>query len=148
MDAFVVGAGEGEVVPNPVGRVVTFKVLHETSGGALTVLESEVAPGEGPPLHTHEVESELLYVLEGSFRFQHGEEISEGGAGAMMFIPPGAAHCFQNIGEDDGKLLVVFSPAGMEDFFRITDGDRAKLAAVGARLGMQVVGPPLAARGE
>jgi len=40
---------------------------EETTGG-VTVLESLVAPGEGPPLHVHVNEDEFIYVLEGRLR--------------------------------------------------------------------------------
>jgi hypothetical protein len=50
--------GEGVTVPNPVGGPVTFKVRGIETGEALTVLETEVAAGQGPPFQVHANEDE------------------------------------------------------------------------------------------
>ena len=139
----VVGAGEGETVRNPVGGIVTFKVRGEESGGRMTVFESVIAPGDGPPLHVHAQEDEVLYVLDGEFRFQMGEQLTTVSSGGMMFVPRGVAHCFQNAGDADGRLLITFAPSGMERFFALTDGDREAVAAAGREVGMEIVGLPL-----
>ena len=34
----------------------------------MTAFESAAAPGEGPPLHRHASEDEVLYVLKGRLR--------------------------------------------------------------------------------
>jgi quercetin dioxygenase-like cupin family protein len=141
--AFVVAAGDGEQLPTPVGGHVTYKVRGEQSGGALAVIATEIVPGEGPPLHVHANEEEVLYVLEGDFRFRFGDEIASAPAGSLMFIPRGVPHCFQNAGDEPGRLLITFTPAGMERFFEYAAGDRSAFEAAGERVGMTVVGPPL-----
>jgi quercetin dioxygenase-like cupin family protein len=142
--------GEGVTVPNPVGGPVTFKVRGIETGEALTVLETEVAAGQGPPFHVHANEDETLYVLEGSFRFRLGDELREAPVGSFVYVPRGLPHCFQNVGESAGRMLVTFSPAGMESFFERfaeivlgSDPDEAFRTA-GAEAGMSVLGPPLA----
>ena len=40
----------------------------EASGGRCCVFECPIAPGDGPPLHRHEHEDELFYVLGGRFK--------------------------------------------------------------------------------
>ncbi len=142
--------GEGVTVPNPVGGPVTFKVRGIETGEALTVLETEVAAGQGPPFHVHANEDETLYVLEGSFRFRLGDELREAPVGSFVYVPRGLPHCFQNVGESAGRMLVTFSPAGMESFFERfaeivpgSDPDEAFRTA-GAEAGMGVLGPPLA----
>jgi hypothetical protein len=39
------------------------------TGGILTAIETENAPGYGPPLHRHR-ETEIFYVLEGHYLFE------------------------------------------------------------------------------
>jgi quercetin dioxygenase-like cupin family protein len=141
--AVVLGPGEGETVRNPVGGTVTFKVRGAETGGALAVFETVVAPGDGPPLHMHSNEAEVLYVLDGDFRFQLRDEVHSAAPGATMFVPRATPHCFQNAGDAPGRLLIVFTPAGMEHFFGLTGGDRAAFEAAAAQVGMEVVGPPL-----
>jgi quercetin dioxygenase-like cupin family protein len=145
MDAtgLVVTAGDGAQVESPVGGLITHKVSGADSGGALSIIESRIPPGEGPPLHAHANEEEVLFVLEGSFRFQLRDQVTAAPEGSLMFVPRGVPHTWQNVGDGQGRLLVTFSPAGMERFFDVAEGDRSAFARLGAELGMTVVGPPL-----
>jgi quercetin 2,3-dioxygenase len=43
-------------------------VRSDESGGALTAFETTAAPGEGPPLHVHPDQDELIFTLEGTLR--------------------------------------------------------------------------------
>jgi hypothetical protein len=91
-----------------------------------------------------------MLVTEGAFQFQIGEEQREGGVGTVAYIPRGLPHTWRVIGEDTGKMFIVFSPAGMERFFeRMSEhaGDPGVLEAfrrIGSETGMEVVGTPLA----
>lgn len=139
----VVGAGDGRQVLSPVGGSITHKVGGDQGGGSVAVFESLIPPGEGPPLHVHANEEEVLYVLEGRFRFRLRDAITDAPAGSLMLVPRGVPHTWQNAGDEEGRLLITFAPAGMERFFDRAEGDRAAFEAFGEELGMTVVGPPL-----
>jgi quercetin dioxygenase-like cupin family protein len=139
----VVTAGTGGQVLSPVGGSITHKVRGEQSGGSISVFESQIPPGEGPPLHVHANEEEVLYVLEGTFRFRLGEDVSTAPQGSLMFVPRGVPHTWQNAGDAPGRLLITFTPAGMERFFDRAEGDRSAFDRLGQELGMTIVGPPL-----
>ncbi len=146
----IVGPSEGATIEGPVGGPLTFKVRGEQTNGTLTVFENTVAPDEGPPLHIHANEDESWYVLEGHLRFQLGVEIRSAPAGSFVFVPQGTPHCFQNVGDLPARILVTFTPAGMERFFdefaSLPDGplDPDAFRSIGREVGMEVVGPPLA----
>lgn len=148
--AVVLGEGEGTTIQGPAGGPLTFKLRGVQTGGALTAFENVVAPGDGPPLHTHAREGESWYVLEGSLRFKLDGEILRAAAGSFVFVPAGAPHCFQNDGDVPARILVLFSPAGMEAFFdrfaELPPGPVGPevFAALGRDAGMEVLGPPLA----
>jgi quercetin dioxygenase-like cupin family protein len=150
--AISLGPGKGEAFRNPVGGPVTIKARGRQTGGALTVFESVPAPGEGPPLHLHAREDEILYVLEGHLRIRLEDEVSEAPAGAFVFIPRGLPHTWQNAGEGPAHVLFALAPAapGMERFFERAAGvaDDTPLADAFAQFaadgGMEVLGPPLA----
>jgi uncharacterized cupin superfamily protein len=62
--------GNDATLRNPQGGPLTFRARGDQTGGVLTVFENVAAPGEGPPLHLHVNQDELMYVLEGSLRLR------------------------------------------------------------------------------
>jgi quercetin dioxygenase-like cupin family protein len=148
-----VAPGAGLSVENPTGDVTTFKAMADVSGGALTAVEGSAAPGQGPPLHVHHDQDELIYTLEGRFRIRLGDELHDAPAGSFVFIPRGAPHTWQNIGDTGARFLAVLMPAApeFEQFFvryaRLPREDRGVAAfarLAGETQAMDVVGPPLA----
>lgn len=141
--------GGGVTVNNPVGGPLTFKIRGDETNGALTVLETTAAPGEGPPLHVHAHEDEVIFVVDGHFRFRLEDILRDAPAGSFMYVPRGVRHTWQNIGNRPARLFVVFSPAGMEAFFErfsehaSEDTAAAAFRRLGSEAGMKVVGVPL-----
>jgi quercetin dioxygenase-like cupin family protein len=142
-----VGPGEGETIQGPAGGPLTFKVRGAETNGALMALENAIAPGDGPPEHTHAAEDESWYVVAGELRFKLGDEIASAPAGSFVFVPRGVPHAFVNAGAEPARILVMFTPAGMEGFFdrfaELEAFDPAAFARLGREVGMEVVGPPL-----
>jgi quercetin dioxygenase-like cupin family protein len=140
--------GEGGTVDNPLGADVVFKARGEQTDGTLTAFETVVGPGDGPPLHTHANEGESVYVLDGEMRFKLRDEIQAAPAGSFVFIPRGAPHTWQNVGDGPARILIHFTPSGMERFFdgfaALEAPGPAAFETVGAEVGVDVVGPPLA----
>jgi quercetin dioxygenase-like cupin family protein len=141
--------GAGVAIRNPVGGALTFKVRGEESNGAMTVLESSPAPGEGPPFHVHAGMDEVVYVLEGTMRIKLHDEVRDAPAGTCAFIPRGAPHTWQNVGDAPARFLAVLTPSGLERFFehfaQLPDDASVPEAfrTFGPEAGMEVVGPPL-----
>jgi quercetin dioxygenase-like cupin family protein len=144
---FAVPPGEGTTVQGPAGGPLTYKARGEQTGGALTAIENVIAPGEGPPMHVHANEDEAWWVIEGTLRFRLGEQAADAPAGTFVFVPRRVPHAFQNVGATPARILVLFTPAGMERFFdtfaTLTAGPDA-FATAGREAEMDVVGPPLA----
>src|ERR671912_2322382 len=61
----------------------------------LTVVVGESHPGQGVPLHRHDCE-ELIIVHGGRGTYTVGSETAEVGAGEVVVIPTGVAHCWNN----------------------------------------------------
>ena len=118
----------------------------------MTVLESVVPPGDGPPLHVHVNDDEFIYVVDGRLRVQLEEAVHEAPAGSFMFFPRGVTHTWRNAGGSNARLLVGFTPAapGMERFFErsseLADETRPADACkhFASDAGMTVLGRPLA----
>jgi quercetin dioxygenase-like cupin family protein len=141
--------GEGAILVNPVGGHVVFKVRGAETGGTMTVLETVVTPGDGPPLHVHETDDEAIYVLEGEIDFRVVDEIYGNRSGSFVFVPRGTPHTFQNVGSDDARMLLIFTPAGIERLFEraaaagVTSAEEDAWASAAREAHTEMVGPPL-----
>jgi quercetin dioxygenase-like cupin family protein len=116
-DGHIIAPGEGERIWI-VGDTMTFKATGETTRGKLLLFENLTTPGGGPPPHIHTHEDEFFFVLDGRFEVRIGEEVHVLDPGGYAYVPRGAVHNFRNIAETASRILVGFTPAGMEGFFR------------------------------
>ena len=145
---FVVQPDERAWRPVPTGTA-RVRADSGSTGGVLTVMEFDIAPGLGPALHIHRYDDEVWYVLAGDFRFKAGDALFHTSTGGLVFGPRGVPHAFQNIGNAPGRLLVVTAPGGVERVFAQFGarppgpGDLADIAAAGHAHGIEIVGPPL-----
>ena len=143
-----------DVVLDIFGDQVTIQVSGDHSDKCLTVIHSVTPPAGGPPLHLHLSETEVFFVIEGSFLFVLDEEPVQVETGGTVFIPPRTRHQYQNVGETPGKLLIILTPAGLDQFFVELDAllkeqsvpDMPAIAALHAKFGMELLGPPLSTR--
>jgi quercetin 2,3-dioxygenase len=136
---------------NIFGDLVFLKLTGKETGGKWVVLETIAEPGYGPPLHVHHREDESFYVLEGTFLIETNGNRMEAHAGDFLFTPRGTPHTFMSMGPSVGRVLVIAEPAGLEDFFRELAAltgppDPASVAPIFAKYGLELLGPPLAAR--
>lgn len=95
------------------------KVATKDTDGDIFVFESSRIKEGGPSHHLHFDQDEWWYVLSGRFVFKIGETQYEAKAGDSVFGPRMVPHSFSKIGEEEGKLLMFYQPAGkMEDMFQ------------------------------
>jgi mannose-6-phosphate isomerase-like protein (cupin superfamily) len=108
-------AGRGERLL--FGEVeILVRASAEATGGAFSLFE-ENDPVD-TPLHVHENEDELFYVLEGEHVFQVGDAEFRLGPGGMVLAPRGIPHAQRRVVPRAGRVLVLTSPGGLEGFFR------------------------------
>lgn len=121
--------GEARLLHRPVatgpafwgpGDHYRFLVTGEESGGAYFAMEALVPPGGGPPPHIHTREDETFYLIEGTIEFLLDDERVMAGPGDFVSVPRGTVHRFKNIGSDTARMILTFTPAGMEKFFEAT----------------------------
>jgi quercetin dioxygenase-like cupin family protein len=99
------------------GDHYTFLVTGEESGGAYFAMEALVPPGGGPPPHLHTREDETFYLLEGEIEFRLGDDVVTAGPGDFVNVPRGTVHSFFNASTATARMILTFTPAGMEHFF-------------------------------
>jgi quercetin dioxygenase-like cupin family protein len=110
---------------NPVQRDrVTFLKTAAETGGELTLLEMEVAPGGGNSLHIHTTYAERFTVIEGQLGVQIGEGQHVLRAGATEIVPAGVVHRWYNHSARPARIYVELRPshAGFEQALRLGYG--------------------------
>ena len=112
-------SGGGTTLWGP-GDLYRFLVTGEETGGAYFAMEALVPPGGGPPLHIHRNEDETFYVVEGECDFQLGDDTLTAGAGDFVNVPRGSVHRFHNAGTEPVRMVLTFTPSGIETFFEET----------------------------
>jgi quercetin dioxygenase-like cupin family protein len=136
-----------------MGTEYSTTLTKTDTAGLVGIFDSRVPAGEGPPLHIHHNEDEVLHVLEGQYEFWLDGAISRGGPGTSIFLPRGVPHSFRVLGEQAGRNLAILTPGGFEGFFAeaaardlVIPRDMAALAELGGLYGLEFVGPPPWAR--
>ncbi|WDD36748.1 cupin domain-containing protein (plasmid) [Nostoc sp. UHCC 0926] len=162
LKSIAVPSGEGKSFLVLPGETMTLKATSADTDGAYTLIEVTDEPQAGPPFHLHRREDESFYILEGTFAFQIGvgeasrREASlketrtvTATAGCFITAPKGVPHSYKNIGTTPARMLTLFVPAGIENFFedlsKLTAAgtlDIDSIAAVAAMQGMELVPPP------
>jgi quercetin dioxygenase-like cupin family protein len=102
------------------GDLYRFLVTGAETGGAYFAMEALVPPGGGPPPHIHRHEDETFYVVEGQCSILLGDDWVTAGAGDFVNVPRGTVHRFHNDGTAPMRMILTFTPAGIERFFEET----------------------------
>lgn len=137
------------------GDRVRILIDAAATGGALGMIEAEIAPGSGPPPHVHSREDETLHVLEGALVFMVDGERHLVRAGETTFAPRGIPHSVRNDGRAAARVLVTLTPGGFERFFietgtpaepgspitPATPDALARLVGIAPRYGLRFVPP-------
>lgn len=125
---------------------ITFKVTPKTSNG-IFIIENTFHEKGGPAKHLHYDQDEWFYVVEGDFLFEIGDERFKLQTGDSVLGPRLVPHVWAHTGENLGRILIAFLPAGkMEAFFREVTKANA-MPPLDPELwrshGMELLGPPL-----
>lgn len=104
-------------------------------------------------MHVHENEEETFYVLQGRGSFVVGQTRRELAPGDMVVVPRGVPHTLAPVPGQALRMLVILSPAGLEQFFADVERreqaghqvDEETVTALAAEYGTRIVGPPIGA---
>jgi quercetin dioxygenase-like cupin family protein len=111
-------APEPQVVWMPGGVRTEIHLTGADIGGAFCLLIDEPPSGWSLPAHIHIDAAETIHVLAGEFETTVDGVTERMGAGDTVHIAAGTVHAGRNVGAESGCRLIVFGPAGMEEFFR------------------------------
>ena len=127
----------------------------EASGGTIAVVEIQARRGDMPPLHVHRREDEIFSVLEGTLSLHQPGGSIELGPGQAAFAARDVPHVYR-VESETARWLAIAAPAGFDAFVREVgepapeetlppEGrvhDPARIAEIGARYGIELLGPP------
>ena len=151
---FKISAGEGRIhghikLKGVNSNVLDVKISGKDTDGDLAIFEqTSLSQGKGTPLHIHPSQDEIFNVIEGSYKFQVGEDKYDLTVGDSIFLPRQVPHAWTQVSKT-GRMTVILQPAGkLEDFFVTMaaldhEPTQQEIAKIFADNEMQVVGPPL-----
>jgi uncharacterized RmlC-like cupin family protein len=129
-------SGDSIGVPRAAREMVAAKNLYllmapENQGGPMShhaaiqgpdnisLLVAECPPGDSPLLHAHHHTVETFMCLTGTFRIRWGTDGSEHIDLApydMIAVPPGVDRRFENVSDEDARLLVIITGTSRDDY--------------------------------
>lgn len=128
------------------GVKITAKVMSEQTNGEYAVIVTHTPPQGGPPMHVHQFEDELFYVLKGKYEFFCGDDKIIAEEGSLVSLPRGIPHRFSNVDSVEGITMNTITPGGFEGFFediaQLAEGGkpaRNQIDSVALLYGMQFV---------
>jgi quercetin dioxygenase-like cupin family protein len=136
----------------PLG--IRFLIEGKDSNGGAAVFECTIPAGAAVPApHSHDAYEETVYGLEGVLTWTVDGRATDLGPGDALCIPRGAVHKFENLGDEDVKVLSIVTPGILgPDYFRevaaVIDAaaggppDRAAVGEIMLRHGLTPAAPP------
>jgi quercetin dioxygenase-like cupin family protein len=151
---FVLAADEGQAFWF-LNTLTINKVGSDHSQGQLSIVDHRVPPGFAPPPHIHQAQDEAFLVLDGQFEGFCGDQAWQAGPGSLVFLPRAIPHGFTVSDAGPGRIIVVVSPGGFDQFvaaagepapaLRLPEPvppDPALIAQLAAAHGIQLLPPP------
>lgn len=125
----VIGPQEAHVSVSPMGVRTEFMVGSVSTGASqLFLAKATLPPGHETPMHLHEIDEEVVYVLEGELTaILEGEE-HKVGPGGTLFVPPGKWMSLANRTDRPVVLVGAISRGKAEQCYRVLfsrDADEA-----------------------
>lgn len=97
--------------------LVTDRITPEETDGAYSVTEHRVPSGYETPYHLHHDSLEAFYMIEGEITVYMEDNSFKARSGDTVLIPAGYDHGYQVTSNEPAKKLILFSPAGFEQYF-------------------------------
>lgn len=113
--AIVLGDGEGRRYDMP-GMSALFKTDGPETAAGYSISEWWLEAGaSGPGKHSHEVNDDIFYLLEGTMSFWLADRWIEASKGAFIRVPAGVEHDYENRTSERAGMLNIYIPGGFED---------------------------------
>jgi quercetin dioxygenase-like cupin family protein len=101
------------------GGLAVIRATADQTGGALSVIEVTEPPGAEAPWHVHHRDDEAFWILEGTVRFEVGEQEVAASAGDFLFAPRDIPHRYI-VGDTGCRMLFILTPGGFDQMVMAT----------------------------
>jgi quercetin dioxygenase-like cupin family protein len=105
------------------------KVSATDTGGAYALMEDNLKREFALGLHLHRQHAETFYILDGNVDFYIDSDWMTAVPATTVHIPPGVPHAVVLAPGQTGKMLMIFQPAGFDQYLaelaRMTEQDFA-----------------------
>jgi quercetin dioxygenase-like cupin family protein len=123
------------------GEHCLIHVSAEDTNGRYSLVEIVSSPGDGTPLHVHEIDDEHVFVVEGTARIAYGDKVFDVQAGDVASLRKGIPHAWGNRSNAQLRVAMFASPGGCEEILRlIAKGSMAEIPAAAKRFRIKVLG--------
>jgi mannose-6-phosphate isomerase-like protein (cupin superfamily) len=130
-----------EITP---GERFSIRVSSEETNSVYTMLEIVADHRNGTPMHIHQNEDEHFIILEGTAHLACGDKTVDAPAGTSISVSGGIHHAWCNLSKTPLRMLVLFTPGGIDEMFRTTaQGGDNNIAALLEKFSTRIVGPTL-----
>jgi len=126
-----------------LGLPTVVRATAQTTNGAFGLIEHlTMRPGFASPYHTHRLEDEAWYILEGQVAFVCDGKWTLAGPGTFVFGPRNIPHGFRVEGDTPVRMLLLYAPGGFEQFvLEMSKPGHEQLPHVAAKYQVDVHGP-------
>lgn len=141
-----------------LGDLIQPIITSEMTEGRFMMALTHSKAGSEPPLHEHDAEDEIFYLLEGEITFWAADTEVTLGPGDCILMPKDVPHIFRVTPDVEAKWLVMTAPGGLERFFRavsipaeypapqkgweMDEETEARLEAAADEFGITLIAPP------
>lgn len=141
-----------------LGSLTVLKATAENTNCSFSLIEEQVPAGQSPPLHVHQSDDEMWYIIDGKVTFEVDGERFTATNGSTVFAPHGLPHSY--ITDEETRWLMFVHEPGLEqlwasvgspaDSWTIPDDSEVeeqmnRLAEQLEQYGIEIVGDPLTA---
>jgi quercetin dioxygenase-like cupin family protein len=92
------------------------KVAAADTGGAYALMEDNLKREFALGLHLHRAHAETFYILEGDVEFYLDGTWATATPSTTVHIPPGTPHAVALPAGRTGRMLMIFQPAGFDQY--------------------------------
>jgi quercetin dioxygenase-like cupin family protein len=120
MDTSIASGTLGKEALIWLGELAIIHTTGEETNGRYAMVELYATKEGEAPWHVHHREDEGFFIIDGEMTVYVGDKVMKGKPGDFILAPKDVPHMYTVDTPGHVRVLMMFSPAGFEDFVRAT----------------------------